>query len=403
LKPTLFATGMVDSNPVENGIKQNIGEFMNRGPRIQIFTVALIGTVLAVQMTTTSAATIAKASQICSKVGRTGVTKTGQKLVCVKYGKKLLWKVAPVKAKLPSPPKVTPSATPSATATESPSPTPTPTATAIKVAGLISADCVALILKFGASLGSQDSTVNVASEMDKLNTCMKDTGVTEVITSSPFNPVDIGSITKFRSCAGHDFAEGSGDGQVTSKDPQYEKFSSMKHYITPLKQNANDRTDAFAPFDGFVSRVADESAGQTTGKTYANPGSQIQLISYANPAISFTYFHVYGLSVKAGDAVTSGQKIAYHEIQGVNAGRSSYDIAMSKFDMAAMLAKATRRLSMMNYLSPTVASIFVNVGLTPENSIWSAQYRTTNPCLFTGSLGFFQGPENPADRVTLKH
>ena len=107
--------------------------------------------------------------------------------------------------------------------------------------------------------------------------------------------------------------------------------------------------------------------------------------------------------MKAGDAVTSGQKIAYHEIQGVNAGHSSYDIAMSKFDMAAMLAKATRRLSMMNYLSPTVASIFVNVGLTPENSIWSAGYRTTNPCLFTGNLGFFQGPENPADRVTLKH
>lgn len=57
---------------------------------------------------------------------------------------------------------------------------------------------------------------------------------------------------------------------------------------------------------------------------------------------------------------------------------------------------------MMNYLSPTVMSIFAQAGLTPENSIWSAAYRSANPCTFRGNLGFFQGPENPADRVTLK-
>lgn len=350
-------------------------------------------------MATTSAAIIAKVGQTCNKVGLTGVTKTSQPLTCAKNGKKLLWKVAPVKVK-PSP---TPSPSASPTPSGTPSPTPSPTASEAKVAGLISTDCVALILKFGASKGSGNPNNNMPSGMDGLSTCFKDTGVAGVITSSPFNPVDIASITKFRSCAGHDFAEASGDGQLLSNDPQFEKFSSMKHYINPIKQNTKDTTDVFAPFDGIISRVADESGGQSSGKTYANAGSQIDLIPYANPSITFTYMHVYGISAQPGDAVTSGQKLAYHEIQSSNVGHSSYDIAMSKFDMFAMLAKAQRRLSMMNYLSPAVASVFAKAGLTPENSIWSAAYRVTNPCVMTGSLGFFQGPENPADRVTIKH
>ena len=374
---------------------------MNRGSRIQIFIVALVGGVLALQMTTTSAATIANAGQACKKIGLTGVTKASQPLICAKSGKKLLWKVDYVPTKRIPTQKFTQTPTPSATASESPSiqlmTTPTPTPSETKAAGLISADCVALIVKVGA----QDVSAGMPSGSDGLSTCLKDSGVTEVITSSPFNPADIASITKFRSCAGHDYAEGSNDGKVVSQDPQYEKFSSMKHYIGTLKQNTNDRINVFAPFDGFVSKVTVESGG--AGGTFANPGSQINLIPYANPAITFTYFHVYGLSVKVGDAVTAGQKIAYNEVQSVNVGHSSFDIAMSKFDMAAMLAKASRKLSMMNYLSPTVASIFAKAGLTPENSIWSAAYRTANPCIFTGSLGFFQGPENPADRVTLKH
>lgn len=257
---------------------------------------------------------------------------------------------------------------------------------------------MALIVK----VGTLDMSAGMPSGIDGLNACQKDTGVMEIITSSPFNPADNGSITKFRSCTGHDYAEGSNDGKSVSNDPQYEKFSSMKHYLTPLKQNANDRIDVFAPFDGFISKVTDESTGVASGKSYANAGSQVSLIPYANPALTFTYFHIYGLSAKAGDAVSSGQKIAYNEIQSVNVGHSSYDIAMSKSDMAAMLAKASRKLSMMNYLSPAVASSFAQAGLTPGNSIWSVAYRIANPCTFTGSLGFFQGPENPADRVTLK-
>ena len=73
------------------GIKQGIGAFMNHRLGIQIFILTLIGSILAIQMTTTSAATIAKAGQTCKKVGLTGVTKTKQPLTCAKEGKKLLW------------------------------------------------------------------------------------------------------------------------------------------------------------------------------------------------------------------------------------------------------------------------------------------------------------------------
>ncbi len=236
-----------------------------------------------------------------------------------------------------------------------------------------------------------------------MGNCQKDTGTTEIITSAPFNPANIASITKFRSCAGHDFAEGSGDGQVTNKDPQYEKFSSMKHYVSPVKQNAGDATEVFAPFDGVITRIATESGKQSNGASYANPGNQIDLVPYANPSITFTFMHVYGTTFKAGDAVTAGQKVAYHEVQGTNVGHSSFDIAMGRSDIQAMMAHASRKLSMMNYLTQSVSTQFDKVGLTRENSVWSAAYRAANPCVLVGNLGFFQGPENPADRVILKH
>jgi len=265
-----------------------------------------------------------------------------------------------------------------------------------------------MLVNFGQSMDSGSSgqstdSNGAASNFQALGNCITDTGTTAIITSSPFNPADIASITKFRSCAGHDFAEGSADGQVLSNDPQYEKFSSMKHYIVPLKQNAGDTTDVFAPFDGVVTRIASESGAQSNGKTYANPGSQIDIVPYSNPSITFTFMHVYGTTLKPGDSVTSGQKLAHHEIQAVNAGHSSFDIAMSKMTMATMQAHVRKRLSMMNFLTQNVATELNAVGLTPDNLIWPAAYRTAHPCILTGSQGFFQGPQSPADSVTLQH
>lgn len=368
--------------------------------------VAAIIVALVVQMTGVSAAAVGKPGDRCKTAGSKASSKIGQSLVCSKNGKKLAWKVSAVSRKIPT--AVTPSASPSPSASTSQTAAPvastTPSPTASVISGPMTADCIALLVKIGLSMDSGGGgQMPTAGGMDAIGNCRKDTGITEVITSSPFNPSEIASITKFRSCAGHDFAEGSADGQILSADPQYEKFSSMKHYIHLVKQNAGDTTEVFAPFDGVVIKVGADSGAQPSAKTYANPGRDIDFVPYANPAITFTYAHVYGISLKPGDTVTSGQKVAYHEIQSINVGHSSFDIAMSKFGMAAMRAMATKRLSMMNYLSPSVADLLAKSGLVPENSIWSAAYRAANPCVFTGNLGFFQGPENPADRVILKH
>lgn len=76
--------------------------------------------------------------------------------------------------------------------TPTPTSTPTPIATAIaptsstnKTSDLLSAQCVALIVK----VGSQDMSAGMPSGMDEMNACQKDTGVTQVITSSPFDGI----------------------------------------------------------------------------------------------------------------------------------------------------------------------------------------------------------------------
>lgn len=367
-----------------------------------LVAVTIVG--LFVQMTGVSAAVVSKPGARCKAVGSKASSKAGQNLVCAKNGKKLVWKVSAVSTKLPPIPKPSPTPSPSTSqaATPDPATSSTPSPTISIISGPISADCIAMLVKIGASMDSGGMTFT-SDGMDAMGKCQKDTGITEIITSAPFNPANIVSITKFRSCAGHDFAEGSGDGQILNKDPQYEKFSSMKHYVTTVKQNAGDTTEVFAPFDGVITRVGSESNKQSNGGSYANAGNQIDLVPYANPSITFTFMHVYGTTFKPGDAVIAGQKVAYHEVQGLNVGHSSFDIVMSRADMQAMLARASRKLSMMNYLTQSVSTQFDKVGLTRENSIWSAVYRTANPCVLVGNQGFFQGPENPADRVILKH
>lgn len=377
--------------------------------KLSFVTVAIVG--LIAQMAGVSATIIGKPGSPCKAINSKYQVRSAQNLVCVKSGKKLIWKISAVTAEaLPSPrPSETPSPSPSQTVTPVVVISPSPSMSTPTVGLGINADCVALAIKFGLSkdsatpISQESGTSGTVGGLDAMSNCFKDTGITAVITSSPFNPTETASITKYRSCSGHDFAEGSADGQVLAKDPQYEKFSSMKHYIHPVKQNAGDATDVFAPFDGVVTKVGSDSGAQVSAKTYANAGRDIDFVPYSNPAVTFTYAHVYGISLKPGDVVTSGQKVGYHEVQSVNAGHSSYDIAMSKFDATAMRAMATKRLSMMNYLAPSVADLLAKFGLAPENSIWPAVYRAANPCVIVGNLGFFQGPENPADRVTLNH
>ena len=335
-----------------------------------------------------------KIGSVCKKAGLKAQTATKVSMICTKSGKKLIWKKVSVRP-IPSPtptasPSPTPTASPSPTPTASPSPTPSPTT----VKTNISAECIELFIRGGKSRESSSAEFAPA-DLNLYALCTADSGVKAVITSLPFKTTEMLNMTKFRSCSGHDFAEGSADGQAMSNDSSFEKFSSMKHYLSPRKQNAGDKTSVYIPFDGVITRISSED------KFPGGGGFQVDIVSQSNASITLTFMHIFDISVKVGDLVRAGDQFATHEVLAANVGHSSYDIVISIADMNAMMAKARRLGSFINYLNQATAAQLAGVGITPENSIWSSQYRQSNPCIMTGNQGFFQGPESSLDRVSF--
>ena len=320
-----------------------------------------------------------KIGSVCKKAGLKAQTATKVSMICTKSGKKLIWKKVSVRP-IPSP-----------TPTASASPTPSPTT----VKTNISAECIELFIRAGKSRGSSSAEF-APSDLNLYVLCTADSGVKAVITSLPFKTTEMLNMTKYRSCSGHDFAEGSADGQAMSNDSSFEKFSSMKHYLSPRKQNAGDKTSVYIPFDGVITRISSEDKFPGGGG-----GFQVDIVSQSNSSITLTFMHIFDISVKLGDLVRAGDQFANHEVLSANVGHSSYDIVISIADMNAMMAKARRLGSFMNYLNQTTAAQLAGVGITPENSIWSSQYRQSNPCIMTGNQGFFQGPESSLDRVSF--
>ena len=315
------------------------------------------------------AAAGARPGAACARVGARTKTSTGAELVCTRVGKTKVWRRG---------------------------------TTGKGTTAVLTQACVTTLVRFGSMTSAPATDSAMAALVSSLAKCQKDTGKTVFVTAPPFNLQDVASITKFRSCVGHDYSEGSVDGQVVSDNPSFEKFSSMKHYVTPLADAAGNRTSVFAPFDGVVTAVVPDTGKTSNGASSANPGSQIHLVPYANPAYTFTFMHIYGISVKPGDRVKGGQKLGYHEVPPQFAGHDSFDIAMSKFDLAALQAHVMLQVSFMTVLSAQVGGTFASAGLTPATTIWPRAYRESHPCQ-VGQGGFFVGAPNPDDTVTLKH
>lgn len=102
---------------------------------------------------------------------------------------------------------------------------------------------------------------------------------------------DIGmirEISKFRSGAGHDFSYDASFpfGATDATEPP----SSMKHYLAPLESLSDALGDqetvpVYAPLDGEITRVTNESSGTYTNK-------RIEITPTAAPEIKIVLFHV---------------------------------------------------------------------------------------------------------------
>lgn len=209
------------------------------------------------------------------------------------------------------------------------------------------------------------------------------------ITTMPLDLSQIQGISKYRSCAGHDFAG-------YSFEQTQETNRSMKHYVYPIPafQGTIDKVKMFAPFDGTVSNIELESdhAGEPGKRPQSGNG-----ITFSTPAdenVGFSFDHIYFVrEFKVGDEVRAGDLIGYAALGDKG---NDFDLVLS----GSRLKNEKAYGSVFDHMTDSVLSEFAKYGITPENTKVTKEYRDANPCNFGGQG---DGGRLSESWVQLKH
>jgi len=292
---------------------------------------------------TSSAFAAAKLGGVCTKQGVT--TKVaGKTLMCDKKNKKLVWVAAKVTTKTPVPkptnssnpldPKKGAGPAPSGSPSESPS----------------SSDP-----KKGTDAGQVSDWPSTDAKY---------------ISATPVDLTQIQSISKYRSCSGH-----NRDGYTF--DQVLETNRSLKHYFYPIAQlqGTLDKVKMFAPFDGTVSSINLE-----TNKVGGRPmtGNGIGLSTPLDKSVSFVFGHIYFVKTfKVGDSIKAGELLGYAAL-----GDKAFD-----FDLDLLGTQRTKDGqeilgSIFDHMTPTVLAAFASYGITPVNTKETKAFRDLHPCNF---------------------
>ena len=162
------------------------------------------------------------------------------------------------------------------------------------------------------------------------------------ITANPVDLAQISQISKFRSCAGHDFS-----GLSLAEDVR-EMNRSMKHYFAPTTAfvGSSDKVKLFAPFDGTLETYAGASEGSR--------GGTIRIHSNPNAPLAFEFMHTEVLSVfKVGDKVKAGDHIGYASLGN---GGHDFDIVLRGFKSAQISGEALD--SVFNHMNVIVLAAY---------------------------------------------
>lgn len=195
------------------------------------------------------------------------------------------------------------------------------------------------------------------------------------IVANPFDLNQIKSISRYRSCIGHDYSGKNIDGVL-------EENRSMKHYITQISSlwNTNDQIKVYAPFDG-------EMYESTRDQIDRKRGRQMWLEPDDARGWKFIFFHIDPLpELIDGGEVTAGQHIGY---ANVTDNAANFDIALKYFKFGQKFD------SPFNHMSEGVLNEFANYGVIPQDIILSKEQRDAGRCRF--ELGSF----NDKDFVIL--
>lgn len=190
------------------------------------------------------------------------------------------------------------------------------------------------------------------------------------LTVSPMDPGSVTAMSKFRSCAGHDFSGMNAQGQVESN-------RSMKHYLYVDKPwTATGSINIVAPFSG--------TAIVSVEKDYPL-GSWVRILHRNGWA--FTAFHV-DPSVRDGQRVKPGDVIGTFPPanapifmpERMNEPEANFDFTLQSTD--------GRIASFIDWMSPSVRNAWSDRGFTSEVLTISKSERDAQPC----SKDFPDGP-----------
>lgn len=194
------------------------------------------------------------------------------------------------------------------------------------------------------------------------------------ISAIPVDLTQIESISKYRSCSGH-----NRDGYTF--DQVLETNRSLKHYFFPTAQfqGTLDKVKVFAPFDGTVASINLE-ANKVGGRPMN--GNGIGLSTPLDKAVLFQFGHIYfAKNFKVGDWVKAGELVGYAAL-----GDIGFDFDLDLLGIQPTKDGKEILGSIFDHMSPPVLAAFASAGVTPLNTKETKTFRDQNPCNFDSQI-----------------
>lgn len=218
------------------------------------------------------------------------------------------------------------------------------------------------------------------------------------ITTNPIDLSQIRALSKYRSCAGHDYR-----GPLVSTGKKEATPRSMKHYIKVNEALAgkNGVIKAIAPFDAVISNIEKRDPERTP------ENQQIWLTPDTSSKVPrqwhFVFFHIDlkdGLDV--GSKVKAGDVVGYaYMTRGPENTTDNFDMAL-KFTRPMAAPAIDLPLS---HASDEVLAEYEKYGVTLENLVIAEDFRDENACPTTGEglVGdvYFLPTSDPNDYLYL--
>ena len=190
------------------------------------------------------------------------------------------------------------------------------------------------------------------------------------IIALPVDLTQIQSISKYRSCAGHN-RDGYNFDRVLETD------RSMKHYFYPIPefQGTLDTVKIFSPTDGEIIYI-DYEKDKVGGRPHNGGGLHISPVMDKNAAIVLGHINTVK-DYKVGDIVKAGELVGYASL-----GEVGFDFDVDLSTPGGTDAYNGREIlgSIFDHMTPEVLAEFAKYGVTAENSIVTKAYRDAHPC-----------------------